>query len=107
MLPINKDAPFCLIVCIAAIFNSLPQLSALSVASASVVPNDRSDLMSQPQSIPDAFFRAYPIIAPHPFGGRGVWGEGGSNRCRFSQSIPTFACPHPNPLPEGEGDFLG
>gem|GEM_PF-3096830 len=25
----------------------------------------------------------------------------------FAQSIPTFACPHPNPLPEGEGDFLG
>ncbi|GEM_PF-6382955 len=43
------------------------------------------------------------MISPRPFGGRGVGGEGGSNRCRFSQSIPTFACPHPNPLPEGEG----
>ncbi len=50
--------------------------------------------------------RAYPIISPRPFGGRGDGGEGGSNRCEFSQSIPTFLCPHPNPLPEGEGDFL-
>ncbi len=48
-----------------------------------------------------------PIFSPRPFGGRGVGGEGGSSRWRFSQSIPTFACPHPNPLPEGEGDFLG
>ncbi len=46
------------------------------------------------------------LISPLPFGGRGVGGEGGSNRCRFFQSIPTSACPHPNPLPEGEGDFL-
>jgi len=51
--------------------------------------------------------RVPPIISPRPFAGRGVGGEGGSIRCRFSQSIPTFACPHPNPLPEGEGDFLG
>ncbi len=50
--------------------------------------------------------KAYPLVSPRPFGGRGGGGEGGLNRCRFSQSIPTFACPHPNPLPEGEGDFL-
>jgi len=51
--------------------------------------------------------RAYPIISPRPLGGRGGGGEGGSNRCWFSQSIPTIACPHPNPLPRGEGAFLG
>jgi len=50
--------------------------------------------------------KAYPIISRRPFGGRGVGGEGGSYRSRFSQSIPTIACPHPNPLPKGEGDFL-
>ena len=49
--------------------------------------------------------KAYLIISPRPLGGRGVGGEGGSNRCRFSRPTPTFACPHPNPLPEGEGDF--
>jgi len=46
------------------------------------------------------------MISPRTFGGRGVGGEGSLNRCRFTQSIPTFACPHPNPLPEGEGDFF-
>ncbi len=49
--------------------------------------------------------RAYPIISPRPFGGRRGGGEGGSNRCRFSQSILTFVCPRPTPLPEGEGVF--
>ena len=51
--------------------------------------------------------RAYSITSPRPFGGRGVGGEGDSNRCWFSQTILTFACPHPNPLPKGEGDFFG
>ena len=49
--------------------------------------------------------RAYPTTSRQPLSGRGVKGESASNRCRFSQSIRTFACPHPNPLPEGEGDF--
>ncbi|HPZ84357.1 MAG TPA: hypothetical protein PL064_13030, partial [Thermogutta sp.] len=49
----------------------------------------------------------HPTTSSHPFRGGWVGGEGGSNSCRFSQSIPTIACPHPNPLPEGEGDFLG
>jgi len=33
-------------------------------------------------------------------------GKGVRIAAAFSRSIPTFACPHPNPLPEGEGDFL-
>ncbi len=45
------------------------------------------------------------MISPEAFGGKGVGGEGGPNRCRFSELIPTFACPHPNPLPEGGGAF--
>ncbi len=49
--------------------------------------------------------RAYPIISPRPFGGRRGGGEGGSNRCRFSQSIPTFACPHPTLSQRERGAF--
>jgi len=51
--------------------------------------------------------RAYPIISFHPFRERRVGRKGGSNRCWFSQLIATFTCPHPNPLPEGEGELLG
>ncbi|MGB4729161.1 MAG: hypothetical protein WBH86_17285, partial [Thermogutta sp.] len=47
--------------------------------------------------------KIYPTSSPRPFGGRGAGGEGGSNRCWFFGSTPTIACPHANPLPEGEG----
>jgi len=51
----------------------------------------------------DNHLKAYPRISPLPVSGRGVGGEGGSNRCRFSRWTLTVGCPHPNPLPEGEG----
>ena len=54
-----------------------------------------------------ALLRAYPIISFHRFRERRVGRKGGSNRCWFSQLIATFTCPHPNPLPEGEGELLG
>jgi len=42
---------------------------------------------------------------PSPVCGRGAGGEGGRERFESSRSTPMSqtACPHPNPLPEGEG----
>jgi len=52
---------------------------------------------TKPKSPPYALMtvRVYPTTSPRPFGGRGAGGEGGSNRCWFSRSTSTMACPHP------------